>query len=261
MALFCSFTEIGAVWALWFQWCSPSQTWSTTDPCSVDKVKVRCLGLRLRCLGLNPGKKKQNKTHSFLWWELSGCTFGKGKQPYWGQWWVRNWTCSPCFAVTEQQQVHCEVHSCCLCLVWVSLWSSSGTFFLQAVLTPLGLQGAPFMHAQAGRKEKTPGWGRSFTLQPGSQLMFSKKELDWWPHLPLTCPLGASSLSPQILIVKGRDPLIFFLCTLQPSWRGQKYHLSLNTCPSKLNLFITAKNVYFLFFTKYVFSAFGEKWS
>lgn len=131
----------------------------------------------------------------------------------------------------------------CLGFPVVLLWH----FFSTSSVDPSGAA-VGSIHARTSRKK-------------GSQLMFSKKELDWWPHLPLTCPLGASSLSPQILIVKGRDPLIFFLFTLQPSWRGQKYHLSLNTCPSKLNLFITAKNVYFLFFTKYVFSAFGEKWS
>lgn len=48
-------------------------------------------------------------------------------------------------------------------------------------------------------------------------------------------------------MMKEREPLIFFLCALEPLWRCQKYHLALNTCPNKLNLFITAKMCTFCF--------------
>lgn len=58
-------------------------------------------------------KHRQNP-HSFLQWQLSEWPFGKGKQPYWGQWWGRNCTCSLYFAATERQRAPCEVHICCL---------------------------------------------------------------------------------------------------------------------------------------------------
>lgn len=47
--------------------------------------------------------------------------------------------------------------------------------------------------------------------------------------------------------MKERGHLTFFLCALEPLWGGQKQHLALGTCPSKLNLFITAKMCTFCF--------------
>lgn len=134
-----------------------------------------------------------------------------------------------------------------LYLACISLWSFSGTFLSTSGADPSGsAEGS--IHAGTRREKGTTSVrGSSFTLQPGSQLMFSRKVLDWWPQPPIACLPVVSSRALQILTAKRKDPLIFFLYTLEPLWSGWKYHLSLDTYPSKLNLFITAKMCTFCF--------------
>lgn len=114
------------------------------------------------------------------------------------------------------------------------------------MLTLPGVQGAPFRQAHEGRKEPALVQGSSIKLQSGSQLTFSKRELDPWPHLPITC-LGREQSVPTDFNDEGKRTFnILPPCPRAPMEMPEissgPQHL-----PKQIESIYYCQNVYFLF--------------